>query len=454
MSQGRLAGFRSMMERFFPERQFYHRSHGEVHFVSLSGTVQLFYLSITLSFLTWVGYASVNVVFKEQIISEKEQNFVVMQKQYEQRLVEISSAYDEINSVLVLAEQRFGESTKELEDRHNSLKSLVDHRQALNTSFEKYKQVHLAERRNVKTPGPGENTVLMRVTDLEPTARRSRRPEVEEENPVQAVTMALGRMLKDSVSSQDAKGSLAERVATLENRVEGLRDRQRDLISELEEETQNRATHTRAILEVTGLGVDQVMGNFDDQEIAEGGPLIALADSDKITENTGNESDPAFQRQIYRLANQLQDLTSLEEAMVSIPMVLPVNEEFRFTSPYGARRDPYTKRRAFHSGMDMAGRRGALIVAPAPGVVTHAGPKGPYGNLVEIDHGHGFKTRYGHLRKVHVKRGEKVDFYQKIATLGSTGRSTGPHLHYEVWFNNKVRDPAKFVEAGKYVFKE
>ena len=80
--------------------------------------------------------------------------------------------------------------------------------------------------------------------------------------------------------------------------------------------------------------------------------------------------------------------------------------------------------------------------------------KGPYGNLIEIDHGYGFKTRYGHLHKILVKRGEKVDFYQKIATLGNTGRSTGPHLHYEIWFNNKLKNPAKFFEAGNYVFKE
>ena len=87
MTKGLFSGLRAMIDRFFPERQFYHRSHGEVHFVSLSGRMQMFYVTLTLSFLTWVGYASVNVVFKEQIISEKERNFVIMQKQYEARLV-------------------------------------------------------------------------------------------------------------------------------------------------------------------------------------------------------------------------------------------------------------------------------------------------------------------------------------------------------------------------------
>ena len=93
-------------------------------------------------------------------------------------------------------------------------------------------------------------------------------------------------------------------------------------------------------------------------------------------------------------------------------------------------------------------------MATAPGVITYAGPKVPYGNLIEIDHGYGFKTHYGHLRKLKVKKGDQVEFFQQIATMGSTGRSTGPHLHYEIWFNKKVRNPEKFFQAGNYVFTE
>ncbi len=454
MTKGLFSGLRAMIDRFFPERQFYHRSHGEVHFVSLSGRMQMFYVTLTLSFLTWVGYASVNVVFKEQIISEKERNFVIMQKQYEQRLVELGAAYDEINSVLVLAEENFQDATRDLERRHEQLESLVDHKQALNETFDEYREVHLAEAARPKDQTPGQTEVLMRVTELEPSARRSRLAEVEPEGTVQAVTNALSVMLRKSVTTQDAKGSLTERVATLQNRVEQLRNQQQQLIYDLEEASQNRTAQARAILEVTGLDVEQVYEKFTETVNPVGGPLITLQDSEDVADLEGTDDDPVFRRQIFRLANKLQELSAYEAALVNVPLINPVNTDWRTTSRYGPRRDPFTKRRAFHNGLDMSGPRNATIVAAAPGVVKYAGPKGPYGNLVEIDHGFGFKTRYGHLAKIHVRGGEKVDFYQEIGLMGSTGRSTARHLHYEVWFNNKLRNPEKFIEAGKYVFKE
>jgi len=94
------------------------------------------------------------------------------------------------------------------------------------------------------------------------------------------------------------------------------------------------------------------------------------------------------------------------------------------------------------------------IYAPAPGIVKQAGNKGRYGRFIEIDHGSGIFTRYGHLNKIYVKRGQKIDFRHKIGQLGSSGRSTGPHLHYEVVFNGKPRNPMLFIKAGRHVFQK
>jgi len=107
-----------------------------------------------------------------------------------------------------------------------------------------------------------------------------------------------------------------------------------------------------------------------------------------------------------------------------------------------------------HAGLDLAGVRRTPVVATAPGVVTYARRKGPYGKMIEIDHGQGLKTRYGHLHKILVKKGDKVGFRQKIGQMGSTGRTTGPHVHYEVWVDGKPRNPAKFLKAGQYVFRK
>ena len=107
-----------------------------------------------------------------------------------------------------------------------------------------------------------------------------------------------------------------------------------------------------------------------------------------------------------------------------------------------------------HYGLDLEGAIGTRVYVTAPGIVVRAGFKGKFGKFIEVDHGLGFKTRYGHLNKILVKRGQKVNYRQKIALLGNTGRSTGPHLHYEVLHNSKPRNPWRFIKAGRYVYKK
>jgi murein DD-endopeptidase MepM/ murein hydrolase activator NlpD len=138
--------------------------------------------------------------------------------------------------------------------------------------------------------------------------------------------------------------------------------------------------------------------------------------------------------------------------MSHVPLTTPVTgEAFDKSSGFGARIDPFTGRYAFHPGVDFAGPWGAAVAATAPGVVVFAGARGGYGNMVEIDHGFGMHTRYGHLAKITVKIGSRVDKGGVIGKMGSTGRSTGPHVHYEVLYENVVRNPTKFIEAGRHV---
>lgn len=119
------------------------------------------------------------------------------------------------------------------------------------------------------------------------------------------------------------------------------------------------------------------------------------------------------------------------------------------SSYFGKRTDPFNGRREMHRGMDFAGKKGSDIAATAAGVVTWAGKRYGYGNLVEVNHGNGYATRYGHCQKVLVKVGDKVERGQKIALMGSTGRSTGPHVHYEVLKNGRQINPRKFIQARR-----
>lgn len=156
-------------------------------------------------------------------------------------------------------------------------------------------------------------------------------------------------------------------------------------------------------------------------------------------------------RLVKRIDNNNLELPLLETVAAN----LNINEERYISgrpilkgwlsSPYGLRPDPFTGRRTMHQGIDFAGSEGADVIATAGGVVTWAGSMFGYGNLVEIDHGNGLKTRYGHNKALSVTVGDVVAKYTKIASMGSTGRSTGPHVHYEVLRNGQQIDPRKYV---------
>ncbi len=188
-------------------------------------------------------------------------------------------------------------------------------------------------------------------------------------------------------------------------------------------------------------------GEFDFEHApAQGGPLE--------TEGIAM-SVPDFLKSLEELSAQLEDrgkqMAVLETMMMSrnlqaevMPAGRPVNRGW-LSSYYGLRTDPFTGRRVHHSGVDFAGRQGSDVVSVAAGVVTFAAKRSGYGNLVEINHGNGYVTRYGHNRKILVKVGETVKKGQVIAEMGTTGRSTGPHVHFEVLLNGRAVNPRRYV---------
>jgi len=154
-----------------------------------------------------------------------------------------------------------------------------------------------------------------------------------------------------------------------------------------------------------------------------------------------------------QLNNREQQLAILENVLMTKqvrqetrPSGRPITKGWT-SSYYGKRTDPFTGKLEMHKGMDFAGREGSEIVAVSSGVVTWAGSRYGYGKLIEINHGHGYTTRYGHNAKILVNVGDVVEKGQAISLMGSTGRSTGPHVHYEVLFNDRQVDPLSFVQS-------
>ncbi len=176
---------------------------------------------------------------------------------------------------------------------------------------------------------------------------------------------------------------------------------------------------------------------------AMGGPLEKLA-----TDSDGS-IDPRFER----LGLSLARMEAFDRGLSGIPQFLPAIGEM-VTSSFGFRRDPFTGASAMHSGLDFRGPVGAPIYAAAEGRVSYVGQKSGYGNVVEIRHGNGLVTRYAHMSKFHSHVGQKVAAGDVIGAIGSTGRSTGPHLHFEVRVNDRAVNPRPFLESAPNVLKE
>lgn len=200
----------------------------------------------------------------------------------------------------------------------------------------------------------------------------------------------------------------------------------------------------------TVAGLDAGEFNFD-QAPPLGGPEETVVHEEGALDHVLASLDQ-FEKQLSDRERQmrvLEDLLLASRLQKQVkPSGWPVDSGW-ISSSYGMRTDPFNGRYAMHSGIDFASREGSDVLAVAAGIITEAGDRFGYGDMVEINHGNGFVTRYGHNEKVLVRAGDKVNKGQRVALMGSTGRSTGPHVHFEVLFNGQVVNPAKYIEAAR-----
>lgn len=199
-----------------------------------------------------------------------------------------------------------------------------------------------------------------------------------------------------------------------------------------------RAAALEDLFSHTGVDLNVLLTRASESELGQGGPFQLAS-----TEGQGADVNEG-------IVHDIQKLAALQTLARSLPLGAPM-DHYNITSSFGKRSDPITGELAFHGGLDFGASPNSKIRATAPGRVIHAGPLGPYGNTVEIDHGLGVTTRFGHMKKVEVKAGQDIQFRDVIGIIGSTGRSTGRHLHYEVRLDGEAYDPAKFLDTGRYL---
>ncbi len=269
---------------------------------------------------------------------------------------------------------------------------------------------------------------------------------------IDKVTQAhLGNLPKDQQSGETVSNSQTEAAATVKKvslflpeaaALAEIEARQLAFIEGLTRLADRRSATAEAKLVKLGLNPQAMLARLDDKT-AQGGPLIMLATA------ADGSIDPRFQRFGISLAR----MEALERSVDGLPQALPASLEF-ISSGFGYRADPFTGGADFHPGLDFKGPYGAPIFAAARGTVSFVGQRSGYGNVVEIDHGNGLVTRYAHMSGFRTVAGRPVMPGEQIGLIGSTGRSTGPHLHFEVRVNDHPVNPRPFLEAVPHVLQK
>ncbi|WP_194840865.1 M23 family metallopeptidase [Filobacillus milosensis] len=250
-----------------------------------------------------------------------------------------------------------------------------------------------------------------------------------------------------SGENQTLETSLAEANGQIEKQNEDLNQFEQDRLA-----IENRLTELKTLEEqlkemITTLNPER-LAEFSDGP--KGGPSddfgIVQTSLDKQLSSFGDYS--SIRKEVPQLIEKyevaIEELGSVKEQLKEVPIYWPADSE-RITSEFGTRTDPFRKDESFHGGLDLAGPWGTKIYASGDGVIELSGRNGPYGLSILIDHGNSYKTRYGHLARLHVKEGDRVKQGELIGLMGSTGRSTGVHLHYEVLKNGELVDPYPYM---------
>lgn len=411
-------GIRSL----FVERQVYLRQQGKVHFFALTPRMQMTGVTLVAIALGWFTYSSFNMLLDNRAVELRNDRIRYLQSTYAQQIEELRQRYESAKQASSSGQEDLTRDLKALETRQNELADLLKNRQFSEDALD-------VLRRGLSDQKPDG------AVNAEANKADSKRSEADFPGGMQ-------------VASNDPTMSLPsfqQPAQSVSNRMDRLTRRQSVMAAAIGDAAITEIRNIRRGIEKTKVvTTDMLLRQPASARNSQDGALFSL-DAAPALDN------PAASMGYAR--TNVAKLAHLETALTRVPLTSPL-PNYEISSPFGNRTDPFTGRGSFHAGLDLVARYGAIIYAPAPGIISFAGWKSEYGRLIEIDHGNGFVTRYGHLSEIDVKAGQKVSLKTRIGHLGSTGRSTGAHLHYEVWYNGVVRNPANFLEAGRYVLAQ
>ena len=433
------------LERYLPEQRLFLKSDSDTRFIRLRPSTQAVAVVGGTLALAWTIIATALIMMDNIGAGSAREQSVRQQAMYESRLNTLSADRDLRAEEAVRAQERFNTALAQVSDMQERLLASEDRRRELETGID---VIQDTLRRTIKDRDTARDEAARVTLALNEQAGGS--TEMGRARDTVATLEIMADALGDTAKERDAMVQEADaaHAETLEVAQEkrDLELRNDAIFAKLEDAVTVSMEPLDNMFREAGMSPDELLDAVRKGYSGQGGPLMPISVS------TSGAPLSADELRANAILGGLDRMNLYRLAAEKSPFSMPVKDSFRWTSGFGSRNDPMGRGNRMHEGTDLAGAMGTPIYSTADGVITYADWDSGYGRLIKIQHALGIETRYGHLSQIRVEVGQRVSRGDRIGDMGSSGRSTGTHLHYEIRLSGTAVDPMKFIKAAKNVF--
>ncbi|WP_420022732.1 DUF5930 domain-containing protein [Cereibacter azotoformans] len=436
----------SSLERILPEKRLFLKSDSDTRFIRLRPVTQLAALAGGTLLVSWTILATSIVLMDSVAAGNTRDQTQRRQALYESRLNALSADRDRRADEAVRAQERFNLALAEVSKMQTALLATEDRRKELETGIEVLQDTLIRTIDERDEARAQTERMTLALAEQTGSARTDGSRMADAEATLEQVSSALAALARQRDDMANAVLLAKEETEEVLQKKAELQARNDLIFARLEEAVTVSMEPLDKMFRAAGLSTESLLNQVRRGYSGQGGPLS------KLTVSTmGGDLTPE-ERRANEILNGLDRMNLYRLAATKAPFAMPVKTAFRYTSGFGGRDDPFGRGKRRHEGIDMAGASGSPIYATADGVVIQAGWASGYGRVIKIRHDFGIQTVYGHLSQIRVDKGQRVSRGDRIGDMGSTGRSTGTHLHYEVRVDGTPVNPMTFIKAAKDVF--
>lgn len=431
-----------LLSRLFPERRVFIRSSKRTLYIPFSPGAQAGIAFVVAAVLAWSGYATSAFISNALDGRAVRIQLETVSEAYEARIAAYERQQTALETQANQADQRRDEITLRLSEKQarlvetaNDLRAAEGELQVLRREFETIVVAQRDDRARIAE-------LESQLSDMQIALNEAQTSKSNLDGALTGLTTAIDAVIAERDSAAEKLANLDGELVRMHTKIGRYEDRHERLVSQLEEAAQVSLAGLETLFGRLPIDLRSIMAQARRDFAGTGGLFEPAGEPDSETW----EDD----KRVGLLLQNLESVGLMRFAADRMPLGNPVPSG-RKTSGFGIRRDPWKRRPAMHNGQDMAAPRGTPVYATADGTVTFAGRQRGYGLVVKVKHAFGFETLYAHNSRLRVKAGQRVSRGDRIADVGSTGRSTGNHLHYEIRVGNRPINPRKFIEAPRNV---